>query len=424
MSRRVLLCATTTGYQIRAFDEAAARLGIDVCIASDRCQSLDDPWRDRAIPVHFHDVASSVDAVIAHVASGGLDGVLAVGDRPTVLAASVAARLGLPWHPVVAAERSRQKVLTRRALVAARQPAPAFEVVPSHQSVDEATACAARLLPAVVKPVVLSGSRGVIRANTPTELHAALARLRRLLETREVRAMRDPDSDTIVVEQFIPGREFAIDALLTRGTLQLLALFEKPDPLNGPFFEETIYVSPARISREEHEALMSAVIAAVGALGLEHGPVHAECRLGPTGVTVLEVAARPIGGLCARAIQLVSGTDRCGLEALLLQHAAGESVDGWSPAPEASAVMMMPIPGAGIYRGVDGVEQATAVPRVTAIHITAKADQHLLPLPEGATYLGFVFARGTTADDVEMAVREAHRHLRFHIDRAVPMFGA
>jgi biotin carboxylase len=430
--RRVLLLATTTGYQIRAFDEAAADLGIDLVLASDRCDQLDDPWRDRAIAVRYHDIDRSVASLSAALSMlgtrntsqvppvAGTVGVLAVGDRPTVLAAHVAERSGIRWHSAAAAECSRDKVKTRERFREAGLITPEFQVVESDESLDQALARAARLLPCVVKPVVLSGSRGVMRANTSSDLQAAGRRLRRLLESRDVRSLRDPQAGRMLIERFVEGREYAVEGVLTEGVLQVLAVFDKPDALDGPFFEETIYVTPSRASAKDRVAMLDGIGAAVRALGLEQGPIHAECRIGPAGVTVLEVAARPIGGLCARAVHLVNPeSEVCGLEALLLRHALREQVHSWQPAAEASAVMMVPIPAAGIYRGVEGVEAARHVPGVTDVRITAKVDHMLTPLPEGATYLGFVFARDRTPAGAERAVREAHAQLRFRIDRAV-----
>jgi biotin carboxylase len=420
---RVLLFAATTGYQIRAFDAAAERLGVELRIASDSCDQLDDPWRDRAVPVRFHDLESSLDMLVAAVPEP-LDGVIAVGDRPTILAAHAARRFGLVWHSPEAAERSRHKHRTREAFREHGLPTPSFESIDDRLPVSTAVARTAHLLPAVVKPVSLSGSRGVIRADTREELAAALSRVRRLLESHEVRALRDPDAATIVIEQFVEGREYALDAVIDRGRLHLAALFDKPDPLDGPFFEETIYTTPSRAAERDQDAIVSGIGRAVQALGLTHGPIHAECRVGPAGVTVLEVAARPIGGLCANAVALVNRRGHSiSLEELLVRHAIGEPIAEWHPSAEGSAVMMMPIPGEGIFRGVTGLDEARRVSNVTDVRITAKADQMLMPLPEGSTYLGFIFARARTADDAERAVRDAHDCLRFQIDRAVRMAG-
>jgi len=418
---RVLLFAATTGYQIRAFDDVASRLGIELLIASDRCDRLDDPWRDRAIPVRFHDVDGSL-RTLAESLSPWPDGVIAVGDRPTVLAAHTAKQFGIEWHSPSAAERSRQKAKTRQRLRDDGLAAPAFAVVDDAMPLSTAVDRTAHLLPVVVKPVALSGSRGVIRADTREELGAAMVRVRHLLDSHDVRALRDPEASTLIVEEFVEGREFALEGVVDGGRLQVIALFDKPEPLDGPFFEETIYTTPSRATRAEQKAIVTAIDRAVRSLGLTHGPIHAECRVGSSDVIVLEVAARPIGGLCAKAVEVVDANGhRLTLEELLLRHATGEDISEYRPPEEGSAVMMVPIPGEGVYHGVTGVDDALSVPGVTDVRITAKADQLLTPLPEGATYLGFIFARATTADAAERAIREAHTRLHFQIDRALPM---
>jgi len=274
----------------------------------------------------------------------------------------------------------------------------------------------------VIKPAVLSGSRGVIRADNRSGFDAAFARVGRLLDENDVRALRDPAADDIIVEAFIAGCEYALEGLLRSGRLQTLALFDKPDPLDGPFFEETLYVTPSRTSGVVQEQIRDAVAAAAAALDLQHGPIHAECRVNDDGVHVLEVAARPIGGLCARALAFVGPSgETASLEELLLRHALGERTESWQREPGASGVMMIPIPAAGVYRSVERTEQALATPHVCDVQITAKPDQRLVPLPEGASYLGFIFAKAATPDLVEGALRQAHAHLHFVIDRAVPM---
>ena len=418
--KRILLLATTTGYQTRMFGEAAARLGVKLLFATDRCDQLDDPWWDSAIPIRFHQEAASVDAIIRAVDDAPPDGILVVGDRATRIAAFASALLGLPGHPPEAAAAARDKRLTRERLQAAGLPGPCYLTLPLH--VNPAAYAAKIPLPVVIKPLSLSGSRGVMRADTPAEFVAAFERLRRLLCAADVREMQDAASDAIQIESFIPGREYAVEALLHHGVLQTLALFDKPEPLDGPFFEETIYTTPSRAPESVQLDIRRAIAEAARALGLYHGPVHAECRVNEGGVFVLEVAARPIGGLCARALEF-DGPDgaRVGLEELLLRHALGESPEHWVRVPDASGVMMIPIPRAGVDRRTDGVEEATRVRGVWHVQITAKADQQLVPVPEGASYLGFIFAKGESPAIVEAALRAAHARLTFVIDRSLPI---
>ena len=418
MKPRVLLCATTTGYQLRMFDEAAARLGVDLRLASDRCGILDDPWRDHAIPVRYHELDSSLEALQANLGRSSLSGVLAVGDRPTVLAARAARAFGVRWHSPDAAEISRNKVRLRERLAAAGLPVPWFRVLPPD---DTDAARLAPRYPCVVKPVILSGSRGVIRADDAGGLNDAVARLRRILSGPDVRALRDPDADVILVEGFVPGSEHAIEGLMAAGRLHPLAIFDKPDPLDGPFFEETIYVTPSRVPDATQAAMVDAIQIAATAIGLTDGPVHAECRVHRGRVVVLEVAARSIGGLCARALAFTRDDVTIPFEELLLRHAAGMDWKSWTRESRASGVMMIPIPVAGVYRGVAGEADALDVPGVTAVQITAKTDQQLLPLPEGSTYLGFIFAGAEAPADVEAALRTAHGRLQFRIDRALTL---
>lgn len=412
---RVLILATTTGYQTRMFGEAASRLGVELVYATDRCDQIDDPWADGAIAVRYHDEWRSLDSLLKALGPDAVDGVLALGDRPTVMAAQVARQLGLPGHPPDAASAARDKRRTRQRQAAAGLPVPTCLTVPA--SVDADAVVDRVVLPVVIKPTVLSGSRGVIRADDPPSFVTAYGRVQQLLASPEVRELQDPEGDVIQIESYIPGAEYALEGVLEHGRLRTLALFDKPDPLEGPFFEETIYVTPSRADAERQRQIAAAVGAAAGAIGLHHGPVHAECRVNDQGVYVLEVAARCIGGLCAKTLRFGRpGAATIGLEELLLRHAIGEPIADWQREAEASAVMMIPIPRSGVYRRVDGVGQAEAIPGIEEVRITAKPDQGLLALPEGATYLGFIFARTATPVEAEAAARAAHACLRFTID--------
>jgi len=227
------------------------------------------------------------------------------------------------------------------------------------------------------------------------------------------------ENQWIQIEGYIPGREFALEGIVTDGVLKPLALFEKPDPLEGPYFEETIYVTPSRLGYSVQMAVVATTQRAIVALGLTNGPIHAEMRLNDAGVWMLEIAARPIGGLCAKALRF--GRERMPLEELIVRHAMGEDISGLEREDSASGVMMIPIPQGGFYEGVKGVEQAQRVPGVESVDITAKLQQKLVPLPEGASYLGFIFARGNSALMVEEALRQAHGCLRFQISAEIPV---
>jgi len=415
---RVLIVAATTGYQTRSFGEAAAKLGVRLVFATDRCDQIDDPWWDQAVPIRFHDEERSAADIVDAIDGSPVRAVLAVGDRPTVIAARVAETLGLPGNPPAAAHASRNKLASRIVLKASGMAVPWFQAVMAKG--DPLALAEIVPYPCVLKPLSMSGSRGVIRADTRDGFVAAFNRVTALLEQPDVRSERDAASDTLMIEAFIPGREYALEGLLDRGMLRTLALFDKPDPLDGPFFEETIYVTPSALRQEDQARVSETVAAAARALGLRHGPVHAEVRVNERGVYVLEVAARPIGGLCSRALRF---TDDMSLEELLLRHALGHDVSQVAREPQASGVMMIPIPTRGIYRSVGGVEEARAVAAVDDIRITAKPDQVLVPLPEGKSYLGFIFARGEEAGLVVQALRDAHARLEFKIDREIRLVG-
>jgi biotin carboxylase len=418
----VLLLATTTGYQIRSFGDAAQKLGVRVIFASDRCDQLEDPWSDRAIPIRFWDEAASLDAVIAACADSRPDGVVAVGDRPAVLAASVAEALGLPGNPPPAVRASRNKLASRRAFKAAGLLTPSFLDV--SMTDDPSALAAACTFPAVIKPLALSGSRGVMRVDRASDFVWAFDRLARLLRSPDVLSERDEVHGRVLIESYIPGNEFAIEGVMTGGVFRSFVIFDKPDPLVGPFFEETIYVTPSRASQVVQQAILEHVATAARALGLRHGPIHAECRVNTQGVFVLEVAPRPIGGLCARAVRFHDAQGSpASLEEVLLRHALGEDVSRWTPVEDASGVMMIPIPKRGMYRGVGGLDKARAVEGVDDVLITAKADEVLIPLPEGRSYLGFIFANGDTPARVEQSLRDAHGTLVFDIEREIELVG-
>jgi hypothetical protein len=433
----VLILSTTTGYQLRSFGDAAARAGIDLLFATDRCHRLDDPWRDAAVPVRFHEEDASLQSILDVAGKRRIDGVLAVGDRPVVLAARAAGALGLPGNEPDAAFASANKKIARERFAAAGLPAPWF--FETHAADAREVLSDNRLrFPCVIKPLGLSGSRGVMRADSPQQLDAAIVRLRALLRRKDVRALRTGLDDSILIEGFIEGREFAIEGVLTHGSLHVFAMFDKPDPLDGPFFEETIYVTPSALAPEWQQRLVTDVHRAASALGLTHGPVHAECRVGPAGVFILEVAARPIGGLCSKVLQFerrapeaavdrgnvpLESAPRIPLEEVLLHHATGHDIAHYAREACAAGVMMIPIPKRGLFKSVEGVDDARGVSGIEDVRITAKHDQLLEPLPEAASYLGFIFGRGRTPADVVTGLKRAHAALRFRVDTPVPVTG-
>lgn len=406
--KRVLLIGATTGYQTRVFAAAAERLGYELVLATDRCHVLDDPWGDHAVPLRFEDPAGAALVLATHTR---IDGIVALGDRQAYIAALAAERMGLRYNSPPSVAAARNKFLAHERFRTAGLPVPEFHRIPLADGPERAAEEAR--YPCVLKPLGLSASRGVIRANNPAEFVAAFHRIEALLADPEIARLREDQDQFLQIESFIEGRELALEGILTNGELRVFAIFDKPDPLDGPFFEETIYVTPSREDALAQDAIVRTTEAAVKALGLTHGPIHAEMRLNAQGVWMLEVAARPIGGLCARVLP--------GLEELILRHAAGDDPGALAMPTPAAGVMMIPIPRRGIYAGVDGIDLARSEPGVEDVIITAKEGQKLLPLPEGASYLGFIFARAQTPDAAELALRNSHRRLRFEIAAVLPV---
>lgn len=407
--KRLLLVAAKTGYQVREFAGAARNLGVELILATDRCDVLNDPWGDDAAPVQFTSPAKGIAALAAR---GPFDGILAVGDEPAYIAAQAAECLGLRFHSPASAQAAKNKYSTRQCFRQAGLLVPRFEVMPldSNPAVAPGSTC----FPCVLKPLDLSGSRGVIRADDPAQFSQAFDRIARMVGANR-------GTPLLLVEDFIPGRELALEGIVTAGRLTTLAVFDKPDPLNGPFFEETIYVTPSRQPPAVHQAIQATAQRAVDALGLSDGPVHAEMRVNPAGVWMLEAAARPIGGLCSRVLRFTLNGQKLGLAELLLRHALGEDVSAARLAGGAHAVMMVPVPKAGVFQSVEGLEDARAVPGIEDVVITAKQGQMIHPLPEGASYLGFIFARAATPAAAETALRRSHQRLAFLLATALPL---
>lgn len=413
---KLLLLASTKGYENRMFIEAAERLGLPYALGTDRCHRLEDPWHDGALPLHFEQPEEAARAIVDFARAQPLRAVVPIGDEAVRTAAAASRALGLPHNPPEAAAACRNKFLARQKLAAAGLPVPRFARFAL--TTDPRRAAAEVSYPCVLKPLSLSGSQGVMRADTPEEFVAAFERIARLLERPQMQARREKDTDGLLAEDFIPGREVSLEGLMNRGRLRVLALFDKPDPLDGPTFEETLYVTPSRLPAETQQGVAETAERAAAVLGLIHGPMHAELRLSPAGPRVVEVAARAIGGLCARALRFRTGMS---LPELILRHACGLPVETLEREAQASGVMMLPIPQGGVFGGAEGEEAARAVPGVTEVTITAKVGHRLEPLPEGSSYLGFVFARAATPEEVEQALRRAHASLHFRFTPELPV---
>lgn len=409
--KQVLLLMSPATYRAGAFLNAAKRLNLEVVVGIDLPVVLSEYWQV-PLGVDFADPEVSVRTIVEFAQGHPIHAIISLDDSATELAARASAALGLAHNSPQAAEAVRDKLVMRTLMSAGGAPCPVFR--PFLLSDDSAWIAAQVTYPCVVKPLRLSGSRGIIRANDPTEFVVAFNRLKRILIS-EGNAEHDT---SILVEDFIPGFEVALEGMLTHGQLKVLALFDKPDPLDGPFFEETIYTTPSRLPAGVQEDISRCVATAAASLGLREGPVHAELRINGEGPWMLEIAGRSIGGLCSTILEFGSGM--C-LEELILRHAVGQEVTSIERDKHAAGVMMIPIPSTGILKGVIGVEEALKVPLITGIEITAKLNYPLVPLPEGASYLGFIFARGETAAQVEEAIRQAHKLLRFEIRREIPV---
>ncbi|HET9784373.1 MAG TPA: ATP-grasp domain-containing protein [Terriglobales bacterium] len=423
-ARHVLLVATTTGYQAESFRRAAEALRVRITLATDRCHRLPDPWGDNAIAVRFEDPKAAIEGVKQR---GPYDAILAAGDRAAVLAAGIAPALKLNFHSPESAALCHDKFAFRQVVAEAGLPAPWVKRFEAEKD-DPAAAAAAVQFPCVLKPVLLSGSRGVIRANNAAEFAAAFERIRQLLARPEIQQWKDENARWILAEGYVPGIEFALEGWMAAGELRRFALFDKPDQLEGPFFEESVYLTPSRQGVEQRALIWDMVEAAARATGLGPGPIHAEIRLDGDTAYVLEVAARPIGGLCSRTLRFRRTVDGAApsstlasLEELLLRAALGEPLGPWQREDRAAGVMMIPIPRSGVMEEVTGIEAARRVPGIEAVEITAKPGEPLTALPEGASYLGFIFARTVTPDLAERALRDAHAHLSVHWREALPV---
>jgi biotin carboxylase len=410
-TRRLLLLMTTASYRASAFIDAARRIGVSVTVGAERQQALAVANPAGHLTLDFLAPEKAVRTIVDFNKEYPINSVIAADDDGVVIAARAAKALGLLHNPVEAVVAARNKFLMREILAQAGIHCPRF----SKFSIRRNPKAIAQQIsfPCVVKPLSLSASRGVIRADEAAQFVAAFTRVAAILRQREVAETGGGSSQHILVESFIPGKEVAVEGLLSKGKLKVLAIFDKPDPLDGPFFEETIYVTPSRHPENVRKEIIDCAAKALKTLGLCEGPVHAELRLNEQGAWILEIAPRSIGGLCSRTLRFGEGIS---LEELILRHALGLDVENLERQSLAAGVMMIPIPRAGTLREVRGVQEAKEVAGIEDIRLTIPIGQILAPLPEGKKYLGFIFARDEIPAGVEAALREAHRKLSFVID--------
>ncbi|MFQ5517098.1 MAG: ATP-grasp domain-containing protein [Acidimicrobiia bacterium] len=405
MSTVVLILPAET-YRAADFLHAARSLRVKAVVASQTGQAMEDSMGDDFIPVDPDYPEWSADRIVEYAADHPVDAVVAVDDQGVVVAALAGEALGLPHNPAKAAQATRDKRSMRAAFADTGIAQPDFRPVGEG---DDVRPLAAQVgYPCVVKPVSESASRGVIRADDGTAAAAAAQRIREML-------CADGDGTApLLVEAFIAGDEVAVEGMLHDGELNVIAVFDKPDPLDGPYFEETLLVTPSRHSSAFQAEIIGLAQQAAAAVGLREGPVHAEIRIGGEGPRMLEIAARTIGGLCGRTLRFsLLGAS---LETLVLRAALGRPVHPQSGQFPASGVMMLPIAKEGRLRKVAGRRRALAVPGISGLEITIAPGRHVVPLPEGDRYLGFLFARGNSAAGVEDALRVAYAELDIVID--------
>jgi len=408
-SARLLLLLPTRTYRTEDFIDAAHTLGVDLVCASEKPSTLEALAPDSLLTLDFADPDAAASSVAGWSKERPLAAVVGVDDVTAAAAAAIAARLGLRASAPSAVAAARDKFQMRQCLAAAGLRVPRFRRI----ALGENPVLAARGVefPCVLKPLSLSASRGVIRANTTEQFVVAFKRITALLARDDVTVSGDA-ARYLLAEEYLPGLEVALEGLLIDGRLHVLALFDKPDPLEGPFFEETIYITPSRLPEVVQQAIRTTTAAACAALGLTEGPIHAELRVNDDGPWVLEIAARSIGGLCSRTLRFGTGMT---LEEIILRHALGWPIDTLERQRPAAGVMMIPIPRGGTLKAVQGVEDAKATAHVEDVVISVHVGQEVVPLPEGWQYLGFIFARAAAPADVEDALRIAHSRLKFRI---------
>ena len=399
----------TRSYRADAFLDAARRQQMEVVVASESPSTLSHLVPDRELVLDLRSAAQAVERAVGFATTHPLDGVVGVDESAVLTAAHIASALGLRHHSLAGTIASRDKRLLRARLAAAGLPQPAFAEVRANSDAETLVAAVAGVggHPVVVKPVDLSAAQGVIRCDDQAALASAVTRIGRMLDGM---GCAPASAQPLLLERFIPGGEVCVEVLVREGAINVLAVFDKPDPMDGPFFDETILVTPSRRPPATQAAITAYTVSACRALGLDHGPVHVELRLPPAGPVLIEVAARSIGGRCSRTLGF--GDDDLALEELILRNACGLPVDDLRPRHRAAAALMLPIPHGGRLLRVEGVDEARAVAGVDSVAITVPEGSDLVPLPEGDRYLGFVIAHAATPLEAEVAVRRAQEAMR------------
>lgn len=408
MAPNLLLLIPSDSYRAVDFLSAAAAVGVDVVVACDQHQTLEHRVSGKLLTLNFLDIEASVARVLSFAKKYPIAAVVPTEDRATRLAAALSEALDLPHNALSAVEAADDKKILRQRLQQAGLPCPSFQTYAS--SIPPQSVAHGLHYPVVLKPTGLSGSQGVIRANGPDEFAAAFERIKRLLDDPDVIRRRGETSEEILVEQYIPGEEVAVEGLLRGGELTCLALFDKPDPLEGPYFEETIYVTPSRFPQTLQQNIIDAVSEGAQVIGLKEGPVHAELRILANIPYIIEIAARSIGGRCGKVLRFGTGLS---LEEIIIRHALALPLPPLQREKQAAGVMMIPIAKGGILKAIEGLSEAKGIDGVIDVEITAHLGQKLVPLPEGRHYLGFIFGKAKMPQAVEAALRRAHDALSF-----------
>ena len=409
---RLLLIAPHGSYRTTAFMQAARAMGVDVLLASEGKHSVIVDYAE-GLHINFQEPAETLKQIVSAAKQRPFTAILGTDDSTTALAAMASEQLGLPHNDPKSVELTQRKDLARACLREHKVSAPYFQRLDLQQ--DIALQTKDFLFPAVVKPVALSGSRGVIRVNSIGELEQASQRINKILQTEL--SLDEQSRRYVLLEEYIPGSEVAVEGLLIKGKLQLLTIFDKPEPMEGPYFEETYYISPSRLSDSIQDDVQATIQAACHAYGLHEGPVHAECRINDKGVWVLEVAARTIGGMCGHLLSFGIGQS---LESLVIQHALNIPVQ-IKKDTHAAGVLMIPIPRAGVLKRVEGILKAQGVEHIDDVNIQISSGHVIQTLPEASSYLGFIFAYADTPAQVESALRQAHACLNIVIDPFLPI---
>ena len=408
---RVLFLMPTKTYRASAFLAAAEKLNIDAIVGSEQKQALEVFTPDRTLTLDFSDPEKAKKVIVEFAEKHSLNAIIPVDEDTAVIGSLACKALGLPHNSPESAIAAREKQRMREILIKAGLPSPDYTVFSTQEEPEE---LAQKLkYPCVLKPLFLSSSRGVIRANEPVEFVSAFKRIKKILAEAEIIKVDKKLSRQILVEKFVRGDEVAVEGIFTEGKLKILTIFDKPDALNGPYFEETIYVTPSRHPQEIQQQLENTITQASQAMGIKHGAVHAELRINQDGVWFIEIAARSIGGLCSKTLKFDADIT---LEELILRHAIGENIEKIAREKQAAGVMMIPIPELGILKKILGLKQAESVKGVDEIKITIPISQKVVPLPEGNKYLGFIFARSERPEEVEEILKRAHERLEFVIE--------